>query len=172
MSLNYELGKAYMRSDAKKAIKHLKEAHSRATDLKERNFAAQAAFEVSRGYNRENDYRNEEIWLNSAFKLAKQIDNADLIIQSVDKLSRLVIRKDRSNGHRKAYNYSKEAFDYFAKKGGSSITDFQSRVEREKAKLERERKNLERARKDLEDEIERLTFEKNNLKDEKMIIHN
>ena len=165
MSLNYELGKAYMRSDAEKAIKHLKEAHRRATDLRQQDFAAQAAFEVSRGYNRENDYRNEEIWLNSAFKLAKQVDNADLIIKSVDKLSRLVIRKDRSNGHRKAYNYAKEAFDYFSKNGGQSITDFKSRVEREKAQLERERKNLERERKELENEIERLTFEKRNLKD-------
>ena len=164
MLLNYELGKAYMRSNTEKSIKHSKAAHDKALSVGDKNVAAQSAFQVSRAYNRENNYRYEETWLKSSFRLAKQVDDADLIIQSVDKLSRLVIRKDRSGGHRKAYEYAKEAFDYFSKQGGQSITDFQSRVERAKAKLERERKSLEKERANLEKEIDRLTFERNNLK--------
>ena len=170
MSLNYELGKAYLRSDADKSIKYSKEAHRRALDLGEKSFAADAAFQISRGYNRDNDARNEEIWLKSAFQLAKQIDDADLIIKSVDKLSRLVIRKDRSNGHRKAYNYAKDAFEYFSQQGGQSISDSRSRYEREKASLERDRKALIKARKELEEEIERLTFERNNLKSDNTVL--
>ena len=161
--LSYELGKAYMRTDTEKSIKYSKSAYDKALNV-DKNIAAQAAFQVSLAYNRDNNSKSEETWLNSAFSLAKQVDDADLIIRSVDKLSRLVIRKDRSNGHRKAYDYVQDAFDYFSKKGGQSITDFQSRFESQKAKLESDRKKLERERSDLEKEIKRLTSERNNLK--------
>lgn len=163
MLLNYELGKSYLRNNTDKSIKYSKTAYDLALN-KDKSVAAQAAYQVARGYNRENNYRNEESWLKSAFSLAKQIDDADLIIRSVDQLSRLVIRKDRSNGHRKAYEYVQQAFDYFSKKGGQSITDFQSRFEAQKAKLEADRKKLERERSSLEKEIKRLTAEKDNLR--------
>lgn len=163
MLLNYELGKAYLRNDTDKSIKYSKTAYDLALN-KDRSVAAQAAYQVARAYNRDNNYRSEESWLKSSFSLAKQIDDADLIIRSVDQLSRLVIRKDRSSGYRKAYDYVQDAFDYFSKKGGQSITDFQSRFESQKAKLEADRKKLERERSSLEKEIKRLTSERNDLK--------
>jgi class 3 adenylate cyclase len=169
MLLNYELGKAYLRSNTDKSIKYSKTAYDLALN-KDKNVAAEAAYQVARGYNRDNNYRSEETWLNSSFSLAKQVDNADLIIKSVDQLSRLVIRKDRSNGHRKAYDYVQKAFDYFSKKGGKSITDFQSRFETQKAKLEADRRKLERERSDLEKEIKRLTSERNNLKTDNTVL--
>ena len=169
MLLNYELGKAYLRSNTDKSIKYSKTAYDLALS-RDKDVAAEAAFQVSLAYNRDNNARSEETWLESAFSLAMQDDNADLIIRSVDKLSRLAIRKDRSNGHRKAYEYVQKAFDYFSKKGGQSITDFQSRFESQKAKLEADRKKLERERANLEEEINRLTNERNNLKSDNTVL--
>ena len=170
MMLHYELGKAYLRSDTKKSIDNSKSAHERAVQLNNKEVAAQAAYLVSRAYNRENDYRREVNWLESTIALAKQANDADLIIKAVDKVSRLIIRKNRSNGHRMAYTYVQDAFDYFSKGGDRNITDFQAKFERDKAKLERDRKKLERERQKLRDEIESLASERDNLKDDNTVL--
>lgn len=164
MSIHFQLGEAYMRTDAKKAIEHAKAAHEQALQTKNNNVAAEAAFLTSRGYDRRGDDRNQDIWLRSATRFAMQANDADLIIKSVDKRSRLA-QKKRDN--RKALQIVQEAFDYFSKKGGKGLGQMQAEYELQKAQLEREKQRLQNEKKKLQSDISGLTQERDILKKDK-----
>ncbi len=167
MSLRYQLAEAYLRTDARKSIEHAKAAHNLATTLKNPGMAAQSSFLVARGYERLRNDRNQEVWLRSALKFAKQANDADLIIKSVEKLSRLAIRKKRD--YRKAYQIVEEAFNYFSK-NGRSISELERQYDIQRARLARERKSLEREKQRLENEILALMDERDRLRRDKTVL--
>ncbi len=167
MSLRYQLAEAYLRTDARKSIEHGKAAHNLATSLKNPGMAAQSSFLIARGYERLRDDRNQEVWLRSALNFAKQANDADLIIKSVEKLSRLAIRKKRD--YRKAFQIVEEAFNYFSR-NGRSISELERQYEIQRARLARERKNLEREKRRLEDEILALMDERDRLRQDKTVL--
>ena len=174
MMLNYQLANEWMRSDARKAIDYAKAAHQKALELKNNGMAAEAAFVASRGYDRNRDDRNEDIWLGSAIKFAMEANDADLIIKAVDMRSRLAVK---SRNERKALQVVQEAFAYFSNKGGKSISEMQAQYDIQKSQLEREKRQLEQEKNKLESEIgnlrqdrERISTERDNLKEDKTVL--
>lgn len=156
MYLAYQLGDAYLRVNVDKSIDYGKKAYQWATDLKIDGMAAQAAYLVGLGYERDRNDRNAEVWYRSALASAKQAGDSDLIIKSVEKRSRLAT-KDRD--YRKAYQVVEEAFTYFSQKG-TSISDLENKYERQKSQLEKEKRRLEEERESLQSEINNLSSER------------
>ncbi|MCB0553672.1 MAG: hypothetical protein KDD02_08990 [Phaeodactylibacter sp.] len=156
MYLAYQLGDAYLRVNVDKSIDYGKKAYQLATDLKIDGMAAQAAYLVGQGYERDRNDRNAEVWYRSALASAKQAGDSDLIIKSVEKRSRLAT-KDRD--YRKAYQVVEEAFTYFSQKG-TSISDLENKYERQKSQLEKEKRRLEEERESLQSEINNLSSER------------
>ncbi len=166
MNLNYELGKAWLVKDARKAVEYGKAAHNRAQVINHNGMLAQAAFLVGQAYNRiRKEDRNEETWLKSALKYAQAANDADLIIKSVEALSRLAIKGGRGD-YRKAYGYTEEAFQFFSQ-GGKSISELERFYEQQEDQLEKERKALVREMETLEAEINRLSLERDVLRKDK-----
>lgn len=152
MYLNYELGKAYLRLDKDASIEYAKRAHHLATDRGDPRMGAQAAFLVGRGYERDRNQRNADVWYRTALAKAKKAGDLDLIVKSVQRRGRLA-EKDRD--YRDAYQIYEDAFKFFSQKG-TSVSDLQSKFERQKATLAQERERLQK-------EIDRLEKERNNL---------
>ncbi len=159
MSINYELGKAYLRKDTEVAMDYAKKAFQQATDVNNSGMAASAAYLVAQAYERERRDRNTEVWLKSCLQYAKQAGDADLIIKSVDKRSRLAT-KDRN--YRRAYEINREAFDYFSEKG-RSISELEQKYALQKAALEKEKAKLEAEIQRLAEEKETINSDKNRL---------
>lgn len=167
MTLNYQLGVELLRTDAKKSIAHAKAAHQNALELKNSSMAAEAAFLVSRGYDRSRDDRNADIWLGSATKFAMEANDADLIIKTVDLRSRLAVK---SRNDRKALQVVQEAFDYFSNKGGKSISEMQAQYDILKNQLEREKRQLELEKRGLQGEVEGLRHDRQRVATERDIL--
>ncbi|MCB0607171.1 MAG: hypothetical protein KDD12_05610 [Lewinella sp.] len=155
MAINYQLAEALMRSDAKKALDYGKAAHNLAVDLGNDAMAGQSAYTVALAYERQRDTRNTEVWLRTATNFAKKAGDSDLIIQSVDKRSRLATK---DNNYRRAYEINQEAFTYFSK-GGTSISDLESKYEMQKAQIEKEKRDLAKDKDKLEFDIRNLRLE-------------
>ncbi|MBK9015648.1 MAG: adenylate/guanylate cyclase [Saprospiraceae bacterium] len=174
MTLNYQLGTEWLKKDAKKAVDYAKAAHQKALELKNSGMAAEASYLVARAYARTRDDRNQDIWLGTATKFAMEANDADLIIKTVDERSRLA---EKERNERKALKVVQEAFDYFSKKGGKSISEMQAQydvqknqIEREKSQLEREMDRLEAEKKRLEGEIGVVTKDKEHISTERDIL--
>ncbi len=163
MALNYQLAEAYLRTDANKALNYGKAAHNLAVDLKNDAVAGQSAFTIALAYERKRDNRNAEVWLRSATNFAKKAGDADLIIKSVDKRSRLATA---DNNYRRAYEINQEAFTHFSK-GGTSISDLESKYEMQKVQIEKEKRDLEKDRDKLEFDIRNLRLEYDQLTTDK-----
>lgn len=167
MLLNYQLGEAYLAKDRKKAYEYGRAAHQLATRSKNNSMAAQTAYITARALlksREKRDKRNADVWLNSAIKFAKLANDPDLIIKSVEERSKLAV-KDRD--YRQAYEIHQEVFNYFSKRGNTSISDLDNKYEVQKNKISKERRALERQMKDLESEINRLENEKDQLSEDK-----
>ena len=152
MYLNYELGNAYLRVDEEVSIDYSKKAFNQATDLNNPRLGAQAAYLVGRGYERDRNERNADVWYRTAQAKAKQAGDLDLIVKSVQRRGRLA---GKERGYRDAYQIYEDAFNYFSQKG-TSISDLESKFERQKAALAQERKRLQ-------SEIDRLSQERDQL---------
>ena len=149
MYLHYDLAEAYLRSNTEASIEQAKLAHRLATEIKNSSMGAEAAFLVGRGYERDRDERNAEVWYRTALAKAKDAGDSDLIIKSVERRSRLA-EKDRN--YRKAYQIVEEAFNYFSQ-NGTSISDLERKYEQQRKALNQERQRLQA-------EIDRLSEEK------------
>lgn len=174
MTLNYQLATEWLKKDAKKSVEYGKAAHQKALETQNNGMAAEASYLVARAYARTRDDRNEDIWLGTATKFAMQANDADLIIKTVDQRSRL-LQKDRNE--RKALQVVQEAFDYFSKKGGKSISEMQAQydvqknqIDREKSQLEREMQQLLQEKRRLEGEIGAVTKDKEHISTERDIL--
>jgi len=174
MTLNYQLGTEWLKKDAKKSVEYGKAAHQKALELKNSGMAAEASYLVARAYARTRDDRNQDIWLGTATKFAMDVNDADLIIKTVDERSRLA---EKERNERKALKVVQEAFDYFSKKGGKSISEMQAQydvqknqIEREKSQLERDMNRLEAEKKRLEGEIGVVTKDKEHISTERDIL--
>lgn len=174
MTLNYQLATEWLKKDAKKSVEYGKVAHQKALETQNNGMAAEASYLVARAYARTRDDRNEDIWLGTATKFAMQANDADLIIKTVDQRSRL-LQKDRNE--RKALQVVQEAFDYFSKKGGKSISEMQAQydvqknqIDREKSQLEREMQQLLQEKRRLEGEIGAVTKDKEHISTERDIL--
>lgn len=163
LSLLYELGESYLRSDANKARDYGRQSHQLAIDLKNNGMAAQTAYLTANAYERLRDDRNTEIWLRTTLTYAKLAGDSDLIINSVNKRSKLAT-KDRN--YRKAYEVNQEAFDYFSGKG-TSISDLERKYEVQKAQIEKDKRELEQEKNRLEREINALSSERDQLSTDK-----
>jgi len=150
MYLHYDLAEAYLRSNTEASIEQAKLAHRLATEINNSSMGAEAAFLVGRGYERDRDERNAEVWYRTALVKAKDAGDSDLIIKSVERRSRLA-EKDRN--YRKAYQIVEEAFNYFSQ-NGTSISDLERKYEQQRKALDQERQRLQA-------EIDRLSEEKN-----------
>jgi class 3 adenylate cyclase/FtsZ-binding cell division protein ZapB len=150
MYLHYDLAEAYLRSNTEASIEQAKLAHRLATEINNSSMGAEAAFLAGRGYERDRDERNAEVWYRTALVKAKDAGDSDLIIKSVERRSRLA-EKDRN--YRKAYQIVEEAFNYFSQ-NGTSISDLERKYEQQRKALDQERQRLQA-------EIDRLSEEKN-----------
>ncbi len=149
MYLHYDLAEAYLRSNTEASIEQAKLAHRLATEINNSSMGAEAAFLAGRGYERDRDERNAEVWYRTALAKAKDAGDSDLIIKSVERRSRLA-EKDRN--YRKAYQIVEEAFNYFSQ-NGTSISDLERKYEQQRKALDQERQRLQA-------EIDRLSEEK------------
>jgi class 3 adenylate cyclase/FtsZ-binding cell division protein ZapB len=150
MYLHYDLAEAYLRSNTEASIEQAKLAHRLAIEINNSSMGAEAAFLAGRGYERDRDERNAEVWYRTALVKAKDAGDSDLIIKSVERRSRLA-EKDRN--YRKAYQIVEEAFNYFSQ-NGTSISDLERKYEQQRKALDQERQRLQA-------EIDRLSEEKN-----------
>ncbi len=149
MYLNYQLAEAYLRRETETSIDYAKRAYQLATDINNPAMGAESAFLAARGYERDRNERNAEVWYRTALAKAKEAGDSDLIIKSVERRSRLA-EKDRN--YRKAYQIVEEAFNYFSQ-NGTSISDLERKFEQQRQALAQERKRLQ-------SEIDRLSEEK------------
>lgn len=163
MTLNYQLGTEWLKKDAKKSIEYAKAAHQKALELKNNSMGAEASYLVARAYARTRDDRNHDIWLGTTTRFAMDANDANLIIQTVDERSRLA---SKNHDERKALKVVQEAFDYFSKKGGKSISEMQAQYEVQRSMLEREKNQLEREKTQLEQDMKQLEREKKRLEGE------
>ncbi|MCB0578741.1 MAG: hypothetical protein KDD10_05465 [Phaeodactylibacter sp.] len=152
LSLNYQLGEAYLRSSAEKSVEYGKQAFNLARDLSNEGMMARTAFLVGKAYVRDRNDRNAKTWFDTALAAAKKAGDSDLIIRSVE--SRSKIEKD-DRDYREAYHIVEEAFKYFSQKG-TSISDLEEKYERQRQALLQERNRLEQ-------EINQLTSERREL---------
>ncbi|NBC08441.1 MAG: hypothetical protein GVY26_14700 [Bacteroidetes bacterium] len=159
MYLNFELGKAYLRVDDETSIEYAKKAHRLARDRGNPRMGAQAAFLVGRGYERDRNERNADVWYRTALANAKKAQDLDLIVKSVQRRGRLA-EKDRD--YRDAYQIYEDAFKFFSQKG-TSVSDLESKFERQKAMLAQERARLQKEIERLESERDELTSDRNRL---------
>ena len=155
MYLNFQLGEAYLRRDTDKALSHAKAAHSQSTEIKNNNVAASSAYLLAQIYERDRNTRNQEVWLKSATRYAKAAGDADLIIKSVDKRSKLATKQ---RNYRRAYEINQEAFSYFSQ-SGTSMGDLERKFEMQKKALERSRVDLQKQKDKLEFDIRNLRLE-------------
>lgn len=153
MVLNFQIAEAFLRVDAEECIKYGKAAHNQAVSKRNDGMSARSAFIIAKGYERDRNSRNAEVWFKSTQKFAKAAGYSDLLIQATTKRSAVAV-KDRN--YRRAYEINQEAFNYFSQRG-TSMSDLDSKFERQKAQLEREKRDLEK-------EKDQLTFTINNLK--------
>ncbi len=163
MTLNYQLATEWLKKDAKKSIDYGKAAHQKSLELKNNGMGAEASYLVARAYARTRDDRNQDIWLGTATKFAMDANDANLIIQTVDERSRLA---SKNHDERKALKVVQEAFDYFSKKGGKSISEMQAQYDVQRTMLEREKTQLEREKTQLEQDMNQLVREKKRLENE------
>lgn len=167
MNINYELGQAWLGTDARKTIEYGNEAHSGAQENRSKGMLAQSSFLVAKAYNRiPKSQRNEEVWLKRALGYAQGANDADLIIKSVEALSRLSVKK---RDYRKAFQYTEEAFQFFSK-NGKSISELQRLYEMQEGKLERDRMALTKEMENLQAEINRLSLERDLLSKDKTVL--
>lgn len=166
LELNYQIAETLMRTDPDEAITYARTAHKQAQQLGSDAMLARTAFLTALIYERDRDERNQEVWLKSTLAYAKKAGDSDLIIRSVDKRSTLWRRK---RNYRRAYEINKEAFEYFSN-NGTSISELESKYQRQRADLEREKKNLEEERQLLQSEIDRLLGEREELSTEKQAL--
>ncbi|RMG83193.1 MAG: hypothetical protein D6714_10140, partial [Bacteroidetes bacterium] len=168
MNLSYDLAEAWLPKDAKKALEYGKAAYNRAQELRNDGMAAESAFLIAQCYNRmRGEERKEETWLKSALGHAKSANDADLIIKTVDKLSRLAIKSKRD--YRKAFQYTEEAFKFFSQRG-RSISELDRRYDKRKVLREKEQRELIRELNKLTAELERLAAEKDKLSADKTVL--
>lgn len=163
LEINYLLAENLMRTDPDAAIDYARAAHKKAQQLGNDAMLARTAYLTALVYERDRDERNQEVWLKSTLAYAKKAGDSDLIIRSVDKRSTLWRRK---RNYRRAYEITKEAFEYLSA-SGTSISELESKYQRQRAELERQKENLEQERRLLQSEIDRLLEERNQLSTEK-----
>ncbi|MEQ8706804.1 MAG: adenylate/guanylate cyclase domain-containing protein [Phaeodactylibacter sp.] len=159
MYLTYDLAEAYLRSNTETSIEYAKRAYQLATDINNANMGAEAAFLVGRGYERDRNERNAEVWYRTALAKAKEAGDSDLIIKSVERRSRLA-EKDRN--YRKAYQIVEEAFNYFSQ-NGTSISDLERKYEQQRNALDQERQRLQSEINRLSDEKDLLSTDRDQL---------
>jgi adenylate cyclase len=174
MTLNYQLATEWLKKDAKKSVEYGKAAHQKAIETQNNGMAAEASYLVARAYARTTDDRNEDIWLGTSTKFAMLANDADLILKTVDQRSRLAIKE---HNERRALKVVQEAFDYFSKKGGKSISEMQAQydvqkgqIDREKGQLEREMQQLLQEKRRLEGEIGLVKKDKDHISTERDIL--
>jgi len=155
MYLNFQLGEAYLRRDTDKALSHAKAAHTQSTEIKNNNVAASSAYLLAQIYERDRNTRNMEVWLKSATRYAKAAGDADMIIKSVDKRSKLATKQ---RNYRRAYEINQEAFSYFSQ-SGTSMGDLERKFEMQKKALERSKVDLQKQKDKLEFDIRNLRLE-------------
>lgn len=153
MVLNFQLAEAYQRVDSEKSINFGKAAHNQAISKGNDGMAARSAYVIGKGYERDRDSRNAEVWFKSTQNFAKAAGYSDLLIQATTKRSAVAVKE---RNYRRAYEINQEAFTYFSQKG-TTMSDLDSKFERQKAQLEKEKRELEK-------EKDQLTFAINNLR--------
>ena len=167
IDLNFRLGEAYLKSNerekGKKALPHADNAYKLARDNKNEGMAARSAYLKGQIYEILRNERNQEVWFRTAESHAKKAGDSDLIIKSVIKRGKLA---GKERNYRRASQIYEDAFNYFSQ-SGTSISELQSRYEREKALLESQKKELEFQSKMLQDQITGLSNETDRLTQDK-----
>lgn len=158
--LNYQLAEAYLgKRDYKNAHSYGRRSHDLAVDGQKFGLATKAAFLLGKINLRDRNDRNADVWFSSAFELAKQANDPDLIIKSVSERSKLA-KKDRN--FRRAYEIIQEAFEYFSQRG-KSISELEQQYEIQRAELAKEKKALTEEIEKLSSDRDRLSSQKNQL---------
>ncbi len=164
MMLNFQIAELHMQSGSRdKAVDFGKTAHQIALEQKNNGFAARSAFLIAEAYERLRNDRNAEVWYKTCLNFAKAAGDSDLIIQSVEKRSKIATK---DGNYRRAYEINQEAFSYFSGKG-TSISDLEGRFEAQKSVIDREKRALIEEKNRLEREINALSNERDQLSTDK-----
>ncbi len=159
--LNLQIADAYFTKGGKleEAENYAKKAHDIADRDGLTSIAGQAAYLLGEIDYKDRNYRGAEVWFKSSLRFAKQANDPDLIIKSVNKRGRIA---KRDNNYRRAYDIYEEAFSFFSDRG-KSVSELEKQYEIQKAQLQRERNALQREKDLLKEEIGALNDEKTQL---------
>lgn len=170
MVLNYQLAEAIYKTGDSRRMKEAKDygraAYQLASEQRNNRMLVQTAYITAQAYEKLRDNRNADIWYRNTTQAAMRARDADLIIRSVEKRSRIATR---DQNYRRAYSIVDEAFEYFSK-NGTSISELEAEKEklagvisREKREMEKERDKLEFTVRNLRSEREQLANDKSHL---------
>lgn len=161
-SILFKLAKILTKDQTDDAIDYGLEAVKVAESLRNSQLIADASFLVALAYEEDRNKGKTEAWLKTTTRHAIAAKDANLILQAVDKRTRMATR-DRN--YRRATEINREALDFFTQ-DGNDIASLRAAAEGEKARLEKMANDLARRRQQLEDELEILQEEQEILEEE------
>lgn len=180
MMLNYELGKAYLKSSKKKAEDHAYKAALAARKLNDKEMAARAYFLNAQAKLKNRDRKGARTRFNTSFDYAKKTNNPALVLEV---LEQLVALEKRSNNYKAAYAQTEAALEIIKNSkqiassspspsysGTSSVLKDNRALAKEKQYLENEIQNLQEQRSKLATDKSSLTERQKQLEEEKSTI--
>ncbi|MEM6398423.1 MAG: adenylate/guanylate cyclase domain-containing protein [Bacteroidota bacterium] len=154
--------KDFDRSKPFKAGRYGESAYQEAGRLGDEQLKADAAWVTALAYERARNEGKEEYWLRTATRHAMAARNADQVLRTVDKRSRLATKE---RNYRRAVDINREALDFFTR-DGNNIGDMRAEIELERNRLEQMRRQLANQSDELIEEVEQLREERQDLSQE------
>ncbi len=180
MMLNYELGRAYLKSNKKKAEDHAYKAALDARKLNDKEMAARAYFLNAQAKLKGRDRKGARTRFNTSFDYAKKTNNPALVLEVLEEL---VAIEKRLNNYKAAYSHTEAALEIIKNSkqvaasspppsysGTSSVLKDNRALAQEKQDLENEIQKLQEQRSKLATDKSSLTERQKELEEEKSSI--
>ncbi len=161
-ALYYALTTQLTRNEPEEAYGFGQKAYNEAKRLRNQQLMADAAYVTALAYERDRNKGKTESWLKTTTRHAMAAQDANLLLNAVDKRTRMATR---TQNYRRATEINREALDYFTA-DGTDLGTLRANAERDKMRLERERSELTRLRAELDEELEILRDEQEILEEE------
>ena len=180
MMLHYELGKAYIKSNKKKAEDHAYKAALAARKLNDKEMAARAYFLNAQAKLKNRDRKGARTRFNTSFDYAKKTNNPALVLEVLEELVKI---EKRSNNYKAAYSHTETALEIIkdskqvassspppSYSGTTSVLKDNQALAKEKQNLESEIQKLQEQRSKLATDKSSLTERQKQLEEEKSTI--
>lgn len=161
-ALLYQLTKVLTKNEAEQAIEYGKDAVDVAESIGDRQLIADASYALALAYERDRNLGKTEAWLKTTTRHAMAVKDANLILNAVDKRTRMATR---NRNYRRATEINREALDFFTQEG-NDIGTLRAEAQGERSRLEKMANTLAKRRSQLEDELEILQEEQEILEEE------